>query len=305
MTGSFPSPSPCLVPRLRRALQLQRWRIERVVAIEGDEAVHDLRVALRRTSALARLGRGVPRGNVSRALQRTARDLLRALSVRRSREVTAAMLAERFDGDPKRRTAARAVARRILGRPSPASGPAGAAFLRRLERLRALFDARDRELAWLCRPGGRSEATRKSEARLERRSARRLRRLVGAVVEAGIPRPPGLHAFRIAAKQLRYALEFLGQGHEGAPELLRTLRRFQDVSGEAHDRMELAAAVKRIAARSAPGTPVGALVSPLEADARSSARTALESAAALLEELRAFLPAEEPSPRTKGIPLTS
>jgi CHAD domain-containing protein len=291
-----------LLTRLRNALQLQRWTIERVQATGGDEAIHDLRVALRRASALARIGRGVPPGGASRALQEHSRDLRRALSLHRSQEVTAAILKERFARDPKRRATARVAARRILGSRPSLSALAGPAFVRKMERLRALFDEREGELARLVRPGNPSAAALEAAARLDRRAARRLLGLGNALIDAGLPDRTTLHAFRIASKRLRYTLEFLEEVVPGAPSLLRTLRQFQDLSGDAHDRMEVVDAVKGFAARSRPGAPIRALIAPLEADTRKAVAVSIDAARGLLEQLRNLLPAVETPSHTKGSP---
>ncbi len=299
MTSPFPVRSTRLLPRLLKALHLQRWRIEQVLASGGDEAVHDIRVALRRTASLARLGRGVPAAAVSRALQRRARNLRRALSAHRSQEVSAALLLERFNDDPGRRAAARAAARRIFGGPPPGSALQAAAFLRRVDRLRVLFDARERELSRLIRAVDVSVAGGSAADRLDRRAARRLRKLAARLGEAGPPRRPTLHAFRIAAKQLRYTLEFLEEAVPGAQSLLQSLRQFQDLSGDAHDRMELAAAVRRLATMSRPGAPVRALVTPLEADTRRAVARALDAATSVLDQVRGLLACLGPIPSKK------
>ncbi len=300
MTPPLPASSRRLLPRLRQALRLQRWRIERVLVSGGEEAVHDLRVALRRTASLARVGRGVPAAAVSRSLQKEARNLRRALSVHRTQEVCASLLLARFENDPRRRAAARAAARRILGGPPSASALRAAAFVRRLDRLRALFDARERELSRLIRADEAPSAAGSAADRLDRRAERRLRSVTARLEASGPPRRPSLHPFRIAAKQLRYTLEFLEEGVPGAPSLLRTLRQFQDLSGEAHDRMELAAAVKRLAAAARPGAPVRSLVRPLEADARRVVAQALGAAGGLLEQVRGLHACLGPLSSSKG-----
>ena len=57
-----------------------------------EELVHDLRVALRRTEALARLFRGIPGKGDGEAPRESARALRRRLSVLRSEEVGRALL---------------------------------------------------------------------------------------------------------------------------------------------------------------------------------------------------------------------
>ena len=76
-----------------------------------------------------------------------------------------------------------------------------------------------------------------------------------------------------------------------AAPLLGPLRSLQDEAGEAHDRMELAAAVRGLASRARPRSPVRLLPGPLESDVRVSVRKALATADMLLARLREAHPA--------------
>jgi len=278
-----------LLPRLRHALALQRARIESVLEAGGEEAIHDLRVALRRTSALARLGRGIPEKTSGEALRSLSRDLRGALSLHRSHEVSAARLLKRFDGDPRRRAAARAAARRLFGTAGSGSPLAAAPLLKDLRKLGELFGEREKELVPLCRPTSAS-GDRRFEARFRRRASRRLGKLVARLLEAGRPSRASLHAFRIAAKELRYTLEFLDGAVAEAAPLLSLLRSLQDEAGEAHDWMELAATVRALASRARPDSPVRLLTGSLESDVRTSLRKALSTADLLLARLREVPP---------------
>ncbi len=203
----------------------------------GDEAlVHDLRVALRRAEALARLFRGVPEradGETSRA---SARALRRRLSVLRSEEVGRALLASRpeaagarlqalvFPGDLP---AVRVEASEVLG-----VERALARWRRRLATAR----------------GGAFAPRGDAEADLSRRARRRLVRLAGRLSRLLPPDGPTLHGARIAAKKVRYALEVVEPLDPRIRPLLRLLRTFQDDAGDFHDLAELAARVNAAAA---------------------------------------------------------
>ena len=67
----------------------------RARSARDDELVHDLRVALRRTEALARLFRGLPGKGDGEAPRTAARSLRRRLSVLRSEEACRALLSSR------------------------------------------------------------------------------------------------------------------------------------------------------------------------------------------------------------------
>jgi hypothetical protein len=219
-------------------------------------------------------------------------------------EVCAKLLTERFAKDPKRRVAARAAARRISGGSPSTTALQGPAFVRRVNRLRDLFDARERELSRLVRAGAGPSADGGAADRLDRRAARRLQSLASRLDEAGLPDRRTLHAFRIAAKQLRYTLELLEDAVPGTQTLLQGLREFQDLSGEAHDRMELAAIVKGFAAASRPGSPVRGLERPLESDARRAVAAAVDAATGVLDKVRGLLASLGPFHSKRG-PLTT
>ena len=269
---------PALVAHLAATVSAQRTAIEQVLSradrLDDPRVLHDLRVALRRTAAVARLTRGIPDPGSGDPLRLTARNLRRSLSPSRTREVCAALLAVRFRRDPVRRKAAAALAERIAPKPKE-TRPRRRAGDRRLLLLRRAFALRDAELARLARPfsflgGGASDA--ELAARVRRRLRKKRRRLLAA----GVPDPAALHAARIAAKDLRYALEFVRDIVPGVPEILKAFQAFQDTAGDAHDRIELIALVEGFSKRGSPPLRRAArtLLPALRLDAERAVRRA-------------------------------
>jgi len=114
-------------------------------------------------------------------------------------------------------------------------------LVKRFERLGV-----DREFARLCRGPWRATSawTARSGAwrePLRRRIEERSRAAADAVTHAtGVYFPNRAHAARIALKKLRYAAEIaVDTAMVGDPELLRTLKKNQDVLGDLHDRQAL------------------------------------------------------------------
>src|SRR5512140_356004 len=95
----MPLRAPLIVPRLHAALARQKAVIEKILARAHDgfsaDDLHDIRVALRRTSAIAQLARGVPAKGDGDALHAAARDLRRLLSGTRTSEVSRRLLLAR------------------------------------------------------------------------------------------------------------------------------------------------------------------------------------------------------------------
>ena len=285
--------APALVAHLAATVSAQRAVIEQILSradrLDDPRVLHDLRVALRRTAAVARLTRGIPDPGSGDPLRLAARNLRRSLSPSRTREVCAALLAVRFRRDPGRRKAAATLAERIGPKPKE-SRPRRRAGDRRLLLLRRAFALRDAELARLARPfsflgGGASDA--ELAARVRRRLRKKRRRLLAV----GVPNPDAVHAARIAAKDLRYALEFVREIVPGVPELLRVFQAFQDTAGNAHDRIELIALVEGFSKRGSPALRRAAsrLLPALRLDAERAVRraqAAYRRLAARLEEIR-------------------
>lgn len=251
---------PRLVSRTAAALSERRARLDallaRVTGPPAGEALHDLRVALRRAAALARLTGDVPRKGAGNALRTAARDLRRALSVRRTQDVARSLLLGRFREDPRRLPVAERLAARLAKEGDPGPSPERTRAL--LARLRRAFMRRDAALARLHDP-----LTGTADERAERRLAKTVRRRLGRAAKrlcrAGVPGPAGLHPARILARDLRYGLEFTGDAMSVPASLLPLLVNFQDAAGTAHDLSELLGEVRRLAGRARPADRRAAL----------------------------------------------
>ncbi|HYN41974.1 MAG TPA: CHAD domain-containing protein [Thermoanaerobaculia bacterium] len=246
-----------------------------------EELVHDLRVALRRTEALTRLFRGLPGKGDGEAPRRAARALRRRLSVLRSEEVGRALLASRAGATDTRLSALVFPGELPVVRVDPGDVAAVSRALSRWKRR-------------LASEGGGAFAPRAAaETALLRRSRRRLLRLLRDLAGLLPPDVETLHAARIAAKRVRYALEVLEPLDPRVRGLLRLLRSFQDAAGDAHDLTELTARITFVADASAEaGLAMGPVARGLEADATRALSKARKGAAALagpVERLRKSL----------------
>lgn len=201
-------------------------------AVQDDlEALHRARVASRRVReilpVLSKTDEGDP---TPKALRRRVRQVTRALGGVRELDVALLILDELSARHPELGSFIDAVRSRV-----------------RDERRgrREGMTARLQESAGLRLPDdlGILSGTAGSGARsdLRRRLARRLRRradrLESAIDEAGsLFVSERLHAVRIAAKQLRYALELVHEfGGAGTKQLTTTLKQYQDLLGRLHD----------------------------------------------------------------------
>ncbi|HEY3351004.1 MAG TPA: CHAD domain-containing protein [Thermoanaerobaculia bacterium] len=275
------------IPALTAALSKRRAALETLLAggagAPTGERLHAVRVALRRTVSLARLTEDVPAKGSGAGLKTAARNLRRALGLRRMHDVAATLLRARFRRDARRRPSAERLAER-LERDARAAAPAG-----RLDSLladvRREFATRDAALAALASSladldGGRLE--RRLEKGIRRRLVRRARRLLAR----GVPEEGNLHEARIDARDLRYGLEFARLS--GSIRLLPLLERFQEEAGRAHDRAELIALV-RVTAGALPAArrrEALRLLPPLLADSERALARAQTACRALLGALR-------------------
>lgn len=275
------APLPRLVSRTAAALSERRARLDALLArVSGPpagETLHDLRVALRRAAALARLTGDVPRKGAGNALRIAARDLRRALSVRRTQDVARALLLSRFRRDPRRRPVAERLAARLAKEGDPGPSPERTRAL--LGRLRRAFTRRDAALARLHDPLT-GTVDERAEKRLAKSVRRRLSRAARRLSGAGVPGPAGLHPARILARDLRYGLEFTGDAMPAPTALVPLLMDFQDAAGAAHDLSELIGEVRRLAGRARPAERRAALrlLAPLlGAEERAVARAQASS----------------------------
>jgi CHAD domain-containing protein len=275
------APPPRLVSRTAAALSERRAHLDALLArVSGPptgEVLHDLRVSLRRVAALARLTGDVPRQGAGDALKTAARDLRRALSVRRTQDVARTLLLGRFRRDPRRRPVAERLAARLAKEGDPGPSPERTRAL--LARLRRAFTRRDAVFARLHDPLT-GTADPETEKRLAKSVRRRLRRAARRLATAGVPGPAGLHPARILARDLRYGLEFTGDAMRAPAVLLPLLTEFQDAAGAAHDVAELIGEVRRLAghARTADRRAALRLLPPLlGAEERAVARAQASS----------------------------
>lgn len=276
----MPARRPCsILGLLEEALPSQGDRLRalggRAKAGGDEDLVHDLRVALRRAEALARLFRGAPEKGDGEVVRASARELRRRLSVLRSEEVGRALLASRTEAG--------------------GSLPAGLVFPGELPALRVDAGgvaAVERAVALWKRKlasarGGAFAARGQAQTALLRRTRRRLARLIRRLSALLPPDGRTLHPARIAAKRLRYALEVVAPLDPGIRPLLRLLRAFQDAAGDFHDLAELAATVNAAAAGDGGNRLVLAtLARELEADAGRALAAARRRAAALERPVR-------------------
>jgi CHAD domain-containing protein len=220
--------------------------------LEGARAgdvvgVHQARVASRRLREALPLTAGSAGAVGVRRARRMIRSLTRALGPVREMDVALGLLDDLQAAHPplsdpieatRLRVTDERAARRDVMIPALAPEAAGAA----LEAVAAVRDdVLTRDRPW--------------RGVLARRIVARGRGLGAAIDQAGILyNPDALHAIRIAAKKLRYALELAIELRVArAARAVRTLRRMQDLLGEMHDYQVLS----RFAAEAAAlGTPV-------------------------------------------------
>ncbi|HET7230112.1 MAG TPA: CHAD domain-containing protein [Longimicrobium sp.] len=201
-----------------------------------DEALHDFRVALRRLRSTERAYAEHLRGSVGKKDRRRLRDLAEATGNARDLEVHAAWVSQRIDG--------------MAGHQRPGAE-------RSLHGLRAEQEKADQDvrrevakdfgkLRWrLSRQlryyhvqvdvdqpegGPRMSAVL---SRLITDAAERLERRLDRVDD--IDDQDEAHRARIAAKRLRYLIEPFTAELEGAPDVVKRLKRLQDALGEMHD----------------------------------------------------------------------
>jgi adenylate cyclase len=243
-----------------------------------DELVHDLRVALRRTEALSRLFRGLPGKGDGEEPRASARTLRRRLSLLRSEEVGRALLASR----------AGATDTRLSALVFPGDLPAVRVEAGDVEAIARALARWKRRLA--AAQDGAFAPRAAADTALLRRTRRRLIRLVRKLAGFLPPDRETLHAARIAAKRVRYALEVLEPIEPRFRPILRLLRSFQDAAGEAHDLVELAARVAFVAdADIEAGLASGPLARGLEADATRALLAARAEGTALARPVERLL----------------
>jgi CHAD domain-containing protein len=216
-----------------------RAAAEALAAGEGEEPLHDFRVALRRLRSALRTYRPWLEGSVRPRHEKRLKRIARSTNEARDAEVQLAWLATKRDAlaSPRQRPGYDlAVARfeaRIHGGPAP---------LRVAERFRIAADKLERgseRRARKVEPGQDGATFGGVLASLVADRAGALAARMGSIGDSSDQE--GVHRARIEGKRLRYLLEPL-RGHRGADagELIGRLKRLQDVLGDLHDAHVLA-----------------------------------------------------------------
>ena len=223
-TYAGPPAGPYVVKKLRELDVELAAAIPRVVTSSDDEAIHDLRVAIRRLRTMLKMARPLFGRWHSDVVRKGFAEVMKATGDLRDEEV----LEETLDGLSAHPAfglwlAARAARERKLRR----------AVVSRIER-GELDRARLMLKALLVFP---FDPSRNMElSRFARRTVERARR----VVEKGRDVPPedmlGLHALRISYKELRYSIELLAEALPlDSRAMLEPAVVFQKRLGEIHD----------------------------------------------------------------------
>jgi len=228
-----------------------------------DEALHDFRVAIRRLRSTVRAYREALQGSVGGGDRRRLSDLADSTGAARDLEVHVAWLRKRLGDLPDdERARAWAMLQAMHGEQARAEERVRRQVAKDFPRERWRLARRLRfyqvRMDVDAPPGGVRMAV--AFARLVHEHAEELERRLAAV--RSIDDQEEAHRARIAAKRLRYLVEPVQAELEGAPELIRRLKKLQDALGDMHDADVLLA---RLAAPS-PATGEAAVDSPPEAE---------------------------------------
>lgn len=199
-----------IVTQLRRLETALNEALLRLQQAQDTEALHDLRVCLRRIRSLLRPLRGSPGAT---RLDRAAAELGRLTTPLRDLEVLIAELARhRLDWQANvRRSDLQALCRQLLAHPQLIDFP-------------LLLHAWPRRF--------RRTARRTAKYRLNRRLQRQQRQLRRALADTGYDR----HRLRLLIKRLRYAAEAYPQRLSLSAEATAGLKAAQNALGDWHDR---------------------------------------------------------------------
>jgi CHAD domain-containing protein len=226
---------PYLTAKLRALDAALAQVAPRASAPNDDEAVHDLRVAMRRTRTVLELGRPVLGRFHADEVRRELRDLQRTTGALRDEEVLLQLVASLGVSRPDvdRWLEAHRRRERHLRRVLVRSLRAG-----ELDRGRRLLQAM---LAFRIKP-----ARNKRLPKFARRAVERARREVDRRRAAPVDDALGLHELRIACKRLRYTVETFADAL-GAEQLDLGARavELQKRLGDLHDVDMAFAAIRR------------------------------------------------------------
>jgi CHAD domain-containing protein len=248
--------TPVAMRRIARAYLAAARRARRRLHVESDvEALHDFRVALRRLRSTLRLYRPVVDARmVPRKWRRRLKRLARTTSAARDAEVGLAWLRSRREDMSD---AERAACDRLILDWTARCDKAYAKVRRTLDKEFEPLDAGLRQVLGHASNQATAPALAPTAGALlyeqitELGSA--LRRIASATDAQAI------HAARVEAKRLRYLLEPIGKELANGERLLKTLKKFQDDSGELCDRYVLSEELIAVAARDAAERSVHAM----------------------------------------------
>lgn len=214
-------------------LNVAREAYERFKADEPD-ALHQLRVSLRRLRSWIRAYRPELEDTTRRRTLRRLRKLVRSTNGARDAEVWATWIEAQTDSPPRARTGHRYITAQLTKQRDRASGEAGDGL--RHDLLPVLDELAD-ELSgyWLhvsIDETAAEETMAATTAELLRSHARKLRRRLQRIESADDL--DGIHAARIAAKALRYLLNTLS-AYPAATATATQLSELQDTLGLVHD----------------------------------------------------------------------
>lgn len=203
---------------------------------DDGTALHDFRVAVRRLRSTLRAWRGELRGSIGRRHRRALRTLQVATAAGRDAEVALEWLASiQDDLDPSHRGDVDWLRARLESRHRDALRAAGEGVRDAFKQARGEIEPRLRRWTRTIDEADDAPHVTFSVALADRTRlhAEELRRLLEG---AGASREQAaLHASRIAAKRLRYLLEPVRSGRPPVVEVVRRLKRLQDILGDVND----------------------------------------------------------------------
>ena len=210
-------------------------------AVDGEiEPLHQCRVATRRLREILPLcAVEVPRAVAARA-RRRVRRVGRALGPQREIDVSIALVEDLAQRQFVQGAAGEHLRQHLLDEREECRE-------QMLERLRSINTRKlERDLAEVASMLGMRKQTDAWAQALAARMARRARNLRDAITVAGpLYIADRVHAVRIAAKQLRYALEFAGEtGEARTKTVVRQVKAVQETLGNLHDLDVLAGLVQ-------------------------------------------------------------
>jgi CHAD domain-containing protein len=217
--------APFFTRKLRALDRVLSATLPRVTKSADDEAIHDFRVAMRRTRTLLKLGRPLFGRFHADAVRSAFAEVMRATGALRDEEVLEETLRDLQLADPeldkwleRRGARERSLRRAVLARIERGEVASARGMLKALLTL-PVNPKRDRDLVRFC-----SRCVERARARVE------------AKKNVDVNDVTGMHDLRIAYKELRYAAELLA---EGLPielaQLAEGAARFQKRLGVIHD----------------------------------------------------------------------